>query len=147
MCGWDFLTHKLNLKGKQHGVCERRRLNPTSGQRCASPDAGRTNPTGQWPGSYSSVRKLLLIIFKSGVYWSGKKMRSIFHSNYSVEHYSFICTWFQVLLCITNNSIKHQTFVYTQLKHQIVLFQTIEFSKSHLFSFSLNIKKFYLIHR
>ena len=31
--------------------------------------------------------------------------------------------WFQVLLCITNNSIKHQSFVYTQLNDQTVLLQ------------------------
>ena len=68
---------------------------------------------------------------------------------------------------MTNNSIKLQLFVYTQLKDQTVLFQTIQFSiKSiklngskycylsltiqlniyHLFAFSLNIKKFYLAH-
>ena len=37
---------------------------------------------------------------------------------------------FQVLLCITNSSIKHQSFVYTQLNDQTVLFQTIQFSMS-----------------
>ena len=36
--------------------------------------------------------------------------------------------WFQVLLCITNNSIKHQSFVYTQLN-----VKTIQFSISHFF--------------
>ena len=30
--------------------------------------------------------------------------------------------WFQVLLCITNNSIKHESFVYTALNNQTVLF-------------------------
>ena len=39
--------------------------------------------------------------------------------------------WFKVLQCITNNSIKHQLFVYTQLNDQIVIFQTIQFSISH----------------
>ena len=38
--------------------------------------------------------------------------------------------WFHVLLCITKNSIKHQSFVCTQLKEQTVLFQTIQFSIS-----------------
>ena len=38
--------------------------------------------------------------------------------------------WFQVLLCITNNSINHHSFVYTQLNDQTVLFQTTEFSLS-----------------
>ena len=46
----------------------------------------------------------------------------------------------QVLLCITNNSIKHQSFVYTQLKNQTVLFQTIQISIIHLFALSLNVK-------
>ena len=34
--------------------------------------------------------------------------------------HAFKC--FQALLCINNNSIKHQSFVYAQLKDQIVLF-------------------------
>ena len=37
--------------------------------------------------------------------------------------YSFAVKWFRVLLCITNNLIKHQSFVYIQ----IVLFLTIQF--------------------
>ena len=53
--------------------------------------------------------------------------------------------WFQVLICITNNSIKHQSFVYT-VKWS-VLFQTIQFSISHLFALSLNVKQFILNHR
>ena len=36
--------------------------------------------------------------------------------------------WFKVLLCITINLIKHQSFVYTQLNDQTVLFQIIQFS-------------------
>ena len=48
---------------------------------------------------------------------------------------------------ISNNSIKHQSFVYTQLNDQTVLFQAIQFIISHLFTFSLNIKQFYLTHR
>ena len=38
------------------------------------------------------------------------------------------------MLCITNNSIKHQSFVYTQLYDQTVLFQTIHFRVSTWFS-------------
>ena len=38
--------------------------------------------------------------------------------------------WFHVLICITNNSIKHQLFVNTQLNDQTVLSQTIQFSIS-----------------
>ena len=34
------------------------------------------------------------------------------------------------LLCITNNSVKHKLFVYTQLNDQTVLFLTIQFSMS-----------------
>ena len=55
--------------------------------------------------------------------------------------------WFQVLLCITNNSFKHQSFVYTQLNDQTVLFLTIQFSISYLFALGLNVKPFYLTHR
>ena len=48
---------------------------------------------------------------------------------------------------MTNNSIKHQSFVYIQLNDQTALFQTIEFSINHLFALSLNVKQFYLTHR
>ena len=44
----------------------------------------------------------------------------------------------QVLLCITNNSMKHRSFIYTQLNDSTVLFQIIQFNKSHLFARSLN---------
>ena len=50
------------------------------------------------------------------------------------------------MLCITNNSIKHHSFVYTQLNDQTVLFQTIPCSISHLFALSLNVKQFCLTH-
>ena len=40
---------------------------------------------------------------------------------------------FLVLLCITNNSVKHQSFVYTQLNVPRVLFLKIWFNISHLF--------------
>ena len=40
-----------------------------------------------------------------------------------------------------NKSIKHQSFVYTQLNDQTVLFQTSQFIISYLFAFSLNVKK------
>ena len=38
--------------------------------------------------------------------------------------------WFEVLLYITDNSIKHQSFVYTQLKDPTVVFLTIQFIMS-----------------
>ena len=55
--------------------------------------------------------------------------------------------WFQILLCITNNLIKYQSFIYTQLNDQSVLFLTIQFGISHLFALSLNVKQFHLSYR
>ena len=55
--------------------------------------------------------------------------------------------WFQVWLCIANNSIKHHSFVYTHLNDETVLFQTIQFSISHLLAHSFNVKQFYLTQR
>ena len=46
--------------------------------------------------------------------------------------------WFQVLR-ITNNPIKHQSFVYTYSTDETVLFQTIYFSIGHLFELRLNV--------
>ena len=51
------------------------------------------------------------------------------------------------MLRITNNSIKHQSFVCTQLNDQTVLFLTIQFSICHLFALNLNVKQFYFTHR
>ena len=48
---------------------------------------------------------------------------------------------------ITNNSTKHQSFVYIQLNDQTVPFQAIQFSIRHLFVYTLNVKQFYLSHR
>ena len=45
----------------------------------------------------------------------------------------------QVLLCITNNSIKHQSFVYIQENYQTVLFLTIQFSLGDLLALILNV--------
>ena len=36
--------------------------------------------------------------------------------------------------CVTNNSIKQQSFIYSKLKDQTVLFQTIQFYTSPLFA-------------
>ena len=44
------------------------------------------------------------------------------------------------MLCVTNNSIKHQSFVYIQLNDQTVLFWTIQFSINHSFAHSLNVQ-------
>ena len=54
---------------------------------------------------------------------------------------------FQVLLFNTDNSIRHQSFVYTKLNDQAVLFQAIQFSISQLFSLSFNVKQFYLTYK
>ena len=50
------------------------------------------------------------------------------------------------MLYITNNSVKHQSFAYTQLNRQRLLNLTIQFSISNLFVNSLNDKHFHLIH-
>ena len=42
--------------------------------------------------------------------------------------------WFHLLLCITNNSIKHQSFIYLKIDVKTVIFQTIQFSISTQFS-------------
>ena len=54
--------------------------------------------------------------------------------------------WFLVFSCIINNSTKHQSFVYTQLNDQTVLFQTIRFIINHLFTHGLS-RQFYFTHR
>ena len=48
---------------------------------------------------------------------------------------------------VSNNSIKRQSYVYTQFNDQNVLFLTIQFNISHLFAIRLNVKQFYLTHR
>ena len=50
----------------------------------------------------------------------------IFNLYNSIYYQLFVSTvkWFQVLPCNTNNSMKHQSFVYTQLKGQTVLFDS-----------------------
>ena len=58
------------------------------------------------------------------------------HMHLYIHTYTYIhlhkC--FQVLLFKTNNSIKHQSLFYARLNWQTVLFQTIQFSISHLFA-------------
>ena len=45
---------------------------------------------------------------------------------------------------MTNNSIKHQSFVYTQLNYQTVLFQTIQFNISTVFVYTqLNVNSWF----
>ena len=51
--------------------------------------------------------------------------------------------WFKVLLCISNNLIKLQSFVCIQLNDQAVLFLAIQSSINQLFANCLNVKQFY----
>ena len=64
----NFFPRKLNLRrhGRQHS--EVKWMNPTSGQRRNSPDAWQKDPICQRPESHSSLWKLLLLIYKVGVY-------------------------------------------------------------------------------
>ena len=55
--------------------------------------------------------------------------------------------WFQVLLCISNNSIKRQSSIYTRLNAQTVLFISSQFGISHSFAYSLIVNPFYLTNR
>ena len=52
---------------------------------------------------------------------------------------------FAVTLCITNNSIKYQSFVYSRLKDPAILLPTIQFNINPLFAHRLNVKQSYLI--
>ena len=51
-------------------------------------------------------------------------------------------TWESWQLKGSAHSIKHQSFIYTRLNDETVLFQTIQFSISHLFAHSVNVKQF-----
>ena len=57
------------------------------------------------------------------------KLKILFYSTLLICLYTV--NWFQELLRISKNSIKHQSFVYTLLNDQTVLFLTIQFSISH----------------
>ena len=102
--------------------------------------------------SYVRIRDVVLktylgrwTIGRSGERGSGISVLPARHDDDDDDYYTRI---FLVLLphcvCIANNSIKHESFVYTQLNDQTVLFRTIQFSTSHLFVLSLNVKQFYL---
>ena len=69
-CNSAYIYTNINFRShrKHHGGCEVRQMNLMLGLQCASPDAGQKNSSGQQLGSKSSVRKLLLLIYKSGVY-------------------------------------------------------------------------------
>ena len=92
--------HKLNLRSywTLHGECEVRWVNPTSGQWYASSDVGKKNPTSQQPGSNSSVRKLILLIYKGGVNWWDK--------NTTIERLPWLLTQATRPNCITLHASK-----------------------------------------
>ena len=75
---------------------------------------------------------LILIICLRTVKWLHVLL---FNTNFIFKTIHFpTVKWFQVFLCITNYSIKHPSFVYTQLNGQIVLHVTIQYNKTHLFA-------------
>ena len=53
--------------------------------------------------------------------------------NIYINHFFTQLKCFQLLLCITNNLIKHQSFVYTWFNDQTLVFQTILFNMSTQF--------------
>ena len=63
--------------------------------------------------------------------------------------YIYIHTYIYIMYirCVPDNLFKHQSFVYTQLNDQTVLFQTVQFSTSHLLANILKVKQFHLTHR
>ena len=102
-----------------------------------------------FPTSYSLVRLygisiILGYLMSNSVYTYILNLKTHFIDyifKRSWAHFLHTVKWFQVLLCITNNSIKYQSSVYTQLNDQTVLFLTIQFSISHLHT--VKCQKFY----
>ena len=93
-----------------------------------------TQPTTNHPCQLACFLDLKQFYFKQ---FSWAKVHSVLFthssiSNNSVLHFNKI-KWFQVMQYITNNSIKHQSFVYIQLNVKLVLFQTTQFSISTQF--------------
>ena len=90
--------------------------------------------------SFNYCSQTLLILFNINQYWCLQTVKwlqvLLFNTNYSIQHYSFICTQpngykycyvipiikfrrtvkeFQVLLFNTSNSIQHYAFIWTLL--------------------------------
>ena len=58
-------------------------------------------------------------------------MLNLFYTYKQIYFKQFgLVKWLQVFLRITNNLIKHQSFIYTQLNVKTVLFKAIQFSIS-----------------
>ena len=81
------------------------------------------------------------------IYTIGKHSLLITFLNKSMLLLWHTVKWFQVLYGIIDNSIRHQSFVYTQLNDQTIQFLTVQFSISHLFALSLDAKQSYLTRR
>ena len=75
-------------------------------------------------------------------------MELLFNPNHSIHitHSFAKIKWLQVLLSITNNSIKHQSFVYSELKDQTILQKEIQICINDLFGLSLKGKQSYFTH-
>ena len=90
-----------------------------------------------------------VVAVEKGAFWSPSttvaNFTNLFYSTLLIGFHTL--KWFQVLLRITNNSIKHQSFVYGLLNNQTGLFQTIQSIISHLFAHHLHVKQFYLSYR
>ena len=72
----------------------------------------------------------------------------LFNTNYSIQHYSFICTQLNgSKCCYIALTIQLNSCLFIQLNGQAVLFVTIQFSISYLFVYSLNVNQFHLTHR
>ena len=96
---------------------------------CGVPPSLPLLPSPRSPGVVVPVR----VSFTSQVDQSNIYLRAVCKKSLEVK-------WLYILLCITNNSNKHQSFIYAQLNDQTVLLLKIQFSISHLFVLSLNVK-------
>ena len=66
------------------------------------------------------------------------------NSSNSIYYQSFVCTQLNgYKYCYETVTIRHHSFQYTQFNDLTVLFQTIQFTISHLFAQSLNVKQYY----
>ena len=65
-------------------------------------------------------------------------IKQFYFKQFNVAQVKF--KWFEVLLCITNNSIKPRPFIYSLVNVQTVLFHTIPFNVRHLFALIVNDK-------
>ena len=79
--------------GMQHSGCNVRQLNQKVGLQCSLPDDVWRNLIAQQPESNSYVRKLLLLIYKSGIYGWRKNITILFFR----EFWAISMTWWWYL--------------------------------------------------